>query len=262
MTAQLSQWFEMLLPLLAAFPRALALVITVPLFPKQGFTLLVRNGLALSMLVGVYPMLVVQMPATDLSVLQWFGIATKEAFVGFIMGYAIGSVFWVFQSVGDLIDNQIGLNNASIFDPFGGHSGGPYAAFLLQLCVVIFVAVGGLHVLFGLLYESYTLWPVQSFVPQLGAGYARLAQEGLQYKGALTLTLVAPLVIVLVLAELAVGLVNRVAPQLNSFYFAMPIKGVLALLLLVAMISPWVEAIRNAVADLRGLLLPWNAVWR
>ena len=84
----------------------------------------------------------------------------------------------------------------------------------------------------------------------------------MQYKGALTLTLVAPLVIVLVLAELAVGLVNRVAPQLNSFYFAMPIKGVLALLLLVAMISPWVEAIRNAVADLRGLLLPWNAVWR
>jgi type III secretion protein T len=262
MQTMLQQWFEQLLPLAAAFPRALALMLTLPLFPKQGFALLVRNAVALSLLLGAYPMLVVQSPPAEWVAVQWIGFALKEAFIGFILGYALGAMFWVFQSVGDLIDNQIGLNNASIFDPFGGHSGGPYAGFLLQFSVVIFISIGGLQLLASLLYESYTLWPMRSFTPRLTAGYEALAREGLQYKGAWTLTLVAPLVIVLVLAELAVGLVNRVTPQLNSFYFAMPIKGTLAILMLVAMTSQWVDALRGAAAGLRGVLAAWDAVWR
>jgi type III secretion protein T len=261
-TTMLQQWFEQLLPLAAAFPRALALMLTLPLFPKQGFALLVRNAVALSLLLGAYPMLVVQSPPADWSAVQWIGFAFKETFIGFILGYALGTMFWVFQSVGDLIDNQIGLNNASIFDPFGGHSGGPYSGFLLQFSVVVFIAIGGLQLLSGLLYESYTLWPMRSFLPKLNAGYEALAREGLQYKGALTLTLVAPIVIVLVLAELAVGLVNRATPQLNGFYFSMPIKGVLAILMLVAMISQWVDALRGAAAALGDVLAAWAAVWR
>lgn len=262
MPPQVLHWFEQLLPLAAAFPRALALMLTLPLFPKEGFALLVRNAIAIALLLAVYPMLVAQMPPSDWTFVQWTGFAVKEAFIGFVLGYAMGTMFWVFQSVGDLIDNQIGLNNASIFDPFGGHSGGPYSGFLLQFSVIVFVALGGLQLLGSLLYESYTLWPPRSFVPQLTAGYEALAREGLQYKGAWTLTLVAPIVIVLVLAELAVGLVNRITPQLNSFYFSMPIKGTLAILMLAALTSHWVDALRAGVAGLRGVLGPWDAVWR
>lgn len=262
MPSQLQLWLDQLLPLAAAFPRTLALMLTVPLFPKQGFAFLVRNAIAISLLLHVYPMLVVQAPPPHWSAVEWIGFAIKEAFIGFILGYALGALFWVFQSVGDLIDNQIGLNNASIFDPFGGHSGGPYSGFLMQFSIVVFIALGGLQLLGSLLYESYTLWPMRSFVPKLTAGYEALAREGLQYKGAWTMTLVAPIVIVLVLAELAVGLVNRVTPQLNSFYFSMPIKGTLAILMLAALVSHWIDALRGAVANLRGLLLPWDAVWR
>jgi type III secretion protein T len=262
MPTLMQQWLDQLLPLAAAFPRALALMLTLPLFPKQGFAFLVRNAVALALLLAVYPMLVVQSPPADWNAVRWIGFSVKEVFIGFILGYAVGTMFWVFQSVGDLIDNQIGLNNASIFDPFGGHSGGPYSGFLLQFSVVIFIAIGGLQLLSALLYESYTLWPMRSFVPKLNAGYEALAREGLQYKGAWTLTLVAPIVIVLVLAELAVGLVNRATPQLNGFYFSMPIKGVLAILMLLAMTSQWVDALRGAAAGLGGVLAAWAAVWR
>jgi type III secretion protein T len=260
--ALFQHWIDLLLPLLAAWPRALALMLTLPLFPKQGFALLVRNGIAVALLLGAYPMLAAHMPPRDWETARWFGFALKEAFIGFLLGYAIGALFWVFQSVGDLIDNQIGLNNASIFDPFGGHSGGPYSGFLMQFSITVFIALGGLQLLAGLLYESYTLWPPRSFVPTLGEGYRQLALDGLQHKGGWTLTLVAPLIIVLVLAELAVGLVNRVTPQLNSFYFAMPVKGVLAILMLVALVSFWTDALRGAAAELRNLLPAWDAALR
>lgn len=262
MQNQLDVWLDQLMPLAAAFPRALALMMTLPLFPKQAFAFLVRNAIALSFLLGVYPMLVQQMPPAAWSFVQWSGFVIKEVFIGFIFGYAMSAVFWVFQSVGDLIDNQIGLNNASIFDPFGGHAAGPYSGFLLQFSVIVFVSLGGLQLLSGLLYESYNLWPMRSFVPKITAGYEALAREGLQNKGAWTLTLVAPIVIVLVLAELAVGLINRVTPQLNAFYFSMPIKGTLALLMLFTLMSFWVDSLREAVQSLRSILLPWDAVWR
>jgi type III secretion protein T len=260
--APIQHWLDQVLPLAAAFPRALALMLTIPLFPKEGFAFLVRNAVAVSLLLGVYPLLAVQIPPLDWGVASWIGFALKEVFIGFILGYALGSIFWVFQSVGELIDNQIGLNNASIFDPFGGHAGGPYAGFLLQLSVIIFIAIGGLQLLSGLLYESYTLWPMHSFVPKLSAGYEALAREGFQRDGALVMTLVAPIVIVLVLVELAVGLVNRATPQLNGFYFSMPIKGVMALLMLVAMVSPWADALRIEAAGMRDVLMTWVKVWR
>jgi type III secretion protein T len=242
------------MPLAAAFPRMLALMMTIPLFPKAGFAFLVRNGIGIALLLAIYPMLATQVPPSGWHVGQWLGFVLKEAFLGFLIGYAMGTIFWVFQSVGELIDNQVGLNNATIFDPFGGHAGGPYAGFLMQISIVLFVVLGGLQLLAGLLYESFLLWPMSSFVPALGDGYERLFRDGLQRDGALVLTLVAPLIIVLVLAELAVGLINRVAPQLNSFYFSMPIKGVLAILMLVALISFWGDALRSAFVGMRGLL--------
>jgi type III secretion protein T len=262
MATQMQLWLEQLLPLAAGFPRALALMLTLPLFPTQGFAFMVRNGIAISLLLHAYPMLAVHAPPPSWSAVEWIGFAAKEAFIGFLLGYALGSVFWAFQAVGDLIDNQIGLNNASIFDPFGGHTGGPYSGFLLQFSIVVFVILGGLKLLSGLLYESYTLWPMRSFTPQLTAGYEALARNGLQHHGALTMTLVAPIVIVLVLAELAVGLVNRVTPQLNSFYFSMPIKGVLAILMLAALVSHWIDALGGVFAGMRGLLTSWDAVLR
>jgi type III secretion protein T len=262
MTALLQHWFELILPLLAGWPRVFALMMTVPLFPKQGFAFLVRNGVAIALLLGVYPTLAVQLPPSTWDVIHWIGFAAKEAFIGFLLGFALGALMWVFQSLGDLIDNQVGLNNAAIFDPFSGHSGGPYSGFMMQFAITVFIALGGLQLLAGLLYESYTLWPPTSFTPKLGDGYKNLALKGLQHDGAWALTLVAPLIIVLVLAELAVGLVNRVAPQLNSFYFAMPIKGVLAILMLVALVSFWVDALRGAVNSLRDLLTPWDAALR
>jgi type III secretion protein T len=260
--AQLDIWFNQLLPLLAALPRALALMLTIPLFPQQPFGLLIRNAIALSLLLAVYPMLAAQAPPLTWSVFEWVGFAAKEAFIGFLLGYALGTLFWVFQSVGDLIDNQVGMNNANIFDPFGGHSGGPYSSFLMQTSVVIFVVLGGLHLVSAMLYESHTLWPMRTFVPRLGAGYEALAREGLQFKGAWTMTLVAPIVIILVLAELGVGLINRVAQQLNAFYFAMPIKGVIAALMVALLMSFWVDSIKTFYAGLRGLLPAWDAVLR
>jgi type III secretion protein T len=248
-------------PLLCAYPRALSLMMVLPLFPQQGFPTLVRNGIALALLAGVYPMLKLQMPA-GFSPIDLIAFTIKESFIGYVLGYAIGSMIWALESVGALIDNQAGMNNANIFDPFGGHQGGPYAAFLSQTAVMIFVLFGGLPVLASLLYESFTLWPMRSFVPTLGAGYQALALAEFQSKAAWTVSLVAPILTVLVVIELGIGLINRVASQLNAFYFAMPIKAITAALMVAVLLSFWVDVLHDEVQKLNQLLGNWNAALR
>lgn len=236
-------------------------MMALPLFPQQGFPTMVRNGIALALLAGVYPMLQTQMPA-DFSPIDWVAFTIKESFIGYVMGYAIGSMIWALESVGALIDNQAGMNNANIFDPFGGHEGGPYAGFLSHTAVVVFVLFGGLPVLASLMYESFTLWPMQSFVPTLGAGYAALALGEFQSKAAWTVSLVAPILTVLVVIEIGIGLINRVASELNAFYFAMPIKAITAALMVAVLLSFWVDVLHGKVQELPKLLGDWNAAWR
>ncbi len=233
----------------------------LPLFPQQGFPMLIRNGIALALLAGVYPMLAVQMPLSG-SPVEWMGFTVKESFIGFVLGYAVGALVWVMESVGSLIDNQAAMNNANIFDPFGGHQGGPYAAFLSHTSVVLFVLFGGLPVLASLLYESFTLWPMRSFTPTLGAGYKALALSQFQINAASTMSLVAPILTVLVVIELGIGLINRVASELNAFYFAMPIKAVTAALMVAVLMSFWIDVLHDHVRDLAKLLGALNAGWR
>jgi type III secretion protein T len=241
---------------------ARALLYALPLFPQQSFPLLVRNGIALALLAGVYPMLAANLPPPTWSTVECLGYTLKESFIGFVIGYAVGALFWAMESVGALIDNQAGMNNANIFDPFGGHQGGPYAAFVMQMAVVIFVLLGGLPLLAALLYESFTLWPLRSFVPTLGEGYKELALNGFALNASLVIKLVAPILIVLVVIEMGIGLINRVASELNAFYFAIPIKAVTAALMVAVLLSFRVDVLRDGVRQLSQLLAQWNVVWR
>jgi type III secretion protein T len=261
-SAVLTESITLAKPLLAGYPRALAMLYVLPLFPQQSFPLLVRNGIALALLAGVYPMLAAHMPPPSWSTPEWLSYTLKESFIGFVIGYSIGALFWAMESVGALIDNQAGMNNANIFDPFGGHQGGPYAAFVMQLAVVTFVLLGGLPLLAALLYESFTLWPMRSFVPTLGEGYKDLALQGFALEASLVIKLVAPILIVLVVIEMGIGLINRVASELNAFYFSIPIKAVTAALLVALLLSFWVDVLRDGVRQLSQLMPNWNLVWR
>jgi type III secretion protein T len=160
----------------------------------------------------------------------------------------------VFESVGALVDFQIGLSNAAIFDPFGGHDAGPLTGFMARLAVMLFVVGGGLQVLASLLFESFRLWPVASFYPSLGERLFELGTGSLSSITQLIERLAVPIVLLLVLVDLGFGLINRVVPQLNVFFFTMPIKGVLAALMIAIYLSYLIDIAGAEMADLRGLI--------
>lgn len=216
-------------PVAMAMPRLVAVFMVVPFFSGQFITGLPRNGF-LMMLAIFFSPVVGEVPSMSLPLMAM--VAAKEAMIGLLLGLGFGIFIWAIQAAGDLIDFQTGSGNANFFDPVAGHDGGPTGSFLGWLVVTLFVCAGGLLAFVGVLVDSYRIWPVGSFFPKLGPVLEQFAVRQGDTLFLWIVKLSAPVIFVLLLVELGMGLVGRVAPQLNVFVFAQPLKSLLAVLMM------------------------------
>ncbi|CAN7149539.1 MULTISPECIES: type III secretion system export apparatus subunit SctT [unclassified Variovorax] len=206
-------------------PRLFAIFAVVPFLSGGMLTGIVRNGLLLMLAIFMSPA-AGEMPSASIG--MWILITGKEALIGLMLGLGFGIFIWAIQSVGDLIDFQTGSANASFFDPVAGHENGPTGEFLSWMVITLFVSAGGLLAMLGVIVDSYRLWPVGSFFPSVGAVLEQFAIRQGDTLFLWIVKLASPVIFVLLLVELGMGLVGRVAPQLNVFVISQPLKSILA----------------------------------
>jgi type III secretion protein T len=235
-----------------ALPRIGTAVLVVPLFPASVFPTLLRGAVSVSLSLYLYPHMAAALPAA-VSPLAWIALTGKEALLGALVGLAVGSIIWAFDCAGAVIDFQVGFANAQIFDPFGGHSTGPMGALMTRIGLVLFIAGGGLQVLASLLFESFHLWPVDSFYPRM-TPLADLAGSSFRSLGELVVRLSAPALLLLALLDLGFGLLGRLVPQLNVFFFAMPLKATLAAMMIALYLSYLADMVSGQLTDVQGWL--------
>jgi len=232
-------------------PRLFAIFAVVPFLSGGMMTGIVRNGLLLMLAIFMSPA-AGAMPEVGIG--TWVLIAGKEALIGLLLGLGFGIFIWAIQSVGDLIDFQTGSANAPFFDPVGGHQGGPTGAFLGWLVITLFVSAGGLLAMVGVIVDSFRIWPVASFFPNVGAVLEQFAVRQGDTLFLWTVKLAAPVIFVLLLAELGLGLIGRIAPHLNVFVFSQPLKSLLANLMLLLFLYVLYESLREFLRPENGVL--------
>jgi type III secretion protein T len=125
---------------------------------------------------------------------------------------------------------------------------------MARLGVIIFVAGGGLQVLTSLLFESFLLWPVASFYPNISDSLVQFGTGWVDGLLKLTARLAVAIVLVLVLVDIGMGLVNRVVPQLNVFFLTMPVKAALGAMMLALYLIYLIDVAAGQLAELPQLL--------
>ncbi len=259
---EISSWQTLAFPVVATFPRFLAAFLVMPFFTEATVPRPIRVGVMLVLVLVAYPAAPVSFVTANWNVWTWIAFLGKEFLVGALIGYAMAVILWALSSVGELIDQQVGFGSAEIFNPFGGSSSGPMTLLLSQIGVLLFVSLGGLQVLLQLLYESLILWPPGSFTPDMGAPLREFAVSASNSVLETATRLAAPVIAALLLVELGIGLVSRLAPQVDSFFFSMPIKAVVGLLIVALLMAHLTDVAREHFEGSADLLHGITQTWK
>jgi len=191
-----------------------------PAYVKVGLTVIL--GLVLSPLVSL--------PAIDPGLLPL--LLMREAVIGLALAMAVRVLIAGAEFGGHLIGFQIGFSYSAIVDPQSGVRNNLIAALHGMIALLTFLSINGHHALIRALAASYESLPI-------GPGHVNASLVGTitQMFGViftLGAHLAAPVVVALVLVELALGLISRSAPALNLMAVGFPIRIVAGLVALAA----------------------------
>ena len=173
------------------------------------------------------------MPPGEPNVWMFSLIAFKEALIGFLIGFFAAVPFWVAENIGNFIDNQRGATMGEVYSPLNGSQVSTTGIFFTQIVSTIFFVGGAVLVFLAAIYGSYGVVPMFGDWPGLRGDSAAFALDTLDGMMRTTVVISAPVIILMFLATIGLGFVNRTAPQLNVFFLSMPIKSALGVAMLV-----------------------------
>ncbi len=216
-SAQLDVWITALVFPLA---RIFALLASAPLFNNAAMPRRVRLVAGLVITVALVPTLP---PMPAISPGSWVGLAmlAQQIMIGVLMGFTLRIAFAAIDVAGELIGMQMSLSFAVFYDPQNAGQTPVLSEFLGLITTLIFLALNGHLLTLSVLAESFRLLPV-SATPFASGGFASfMAWSSTLFSAGLLLAL--PLITALLIANLAMGVLARVAPQLNIFAVGFPV---------------------------------------
>lgn len=226
-----------IIALLLTLPRLYAFLSTSQLLASSAVPRLARVAAILILAMVAVPINLVHVDAFDRTITTFAVYFVKEYAIGFVLGYVVGWIFWAVQSAGALIDNQRGAAIAASIDPLQGHETSPLGILFSQAFLTYVFVSGAALPIIGLVYQSYNLWPATLGMPIITDQFPALVLNVADTAMRIVVIIAAPIVGIMFLAEFALAMVSRFAPQVQVFILAMPIKSVLAILILVFFFS-------------------------
>lgn len=235
-------------------PRIIAMFIALPIFNTALLPGMLRYAVAAALGAVAAPRLMPVVTQIDLDGAMILLLLAKEAFIGFVLGFLVAIPFWAFEAVGYIIDNQRGASVSATLNPLTGNDSSPLGILFNQAFIVFFFVSGGFQLMLGLLYDSFALWDVFTWMPSLRPETGPLLLDQLNKLVRVALLLGAPAIVAMFLAEIGLALVSVFVPQLQVFFLAMPIKCAVGLLVLVLYMGTLFDFGGLYVADLRSIV--------
>ena len=228
--------------------RIAAATVLTPIFGPTQIPGPVRVFIALSLAAFLVLAVPVSMPpltdTTDLAV-----ATLGELLLGASLAFGFLVAWSATQIAGRVLDIQLGYGAASVLNPATQTPAPLIGSVLGMAAVAVFLALDGHHVLIRALALS-----VQHYPPGVLALDMDLS-EHLRFSGAMFtfgLALAAPVMLSLLLADIAMAVMSRSMPQLNVFVLSFSVKIVLGLMGLAL-------SVKFAGAVLTGL---FESTWR
>ncbi len=232
--------------------RLLPVIFFSPVIGGDLVTNEVKIGVGLTMAIVIFPAVEPQMTTLPIQTFPYIGLLVKEVFIGMALSFVLSMVFEAAQLAGALMDMFSGANMAQMMVPHIQQNVTLYSSLHVQLAIVLFLTLDGHHLVLNAVAESFLSLPVDRF-PTFSQGVWPFFELILRVFGDMLrigLTIAAPVLVATFLTDLALGLVNRVAPQIQVFFISMSAKPVITALVVIVSIRLILDRIHLDFADM------------
>jgi flagellar biosynthetic protein FliR len=218
-----------------------ALIVFAPAFGGTYAPAQAKIGLTVLIAFGLMP--TTPMPTVG-EALPLAMVVAREVALGFALALGIRVMVAGAELGGHLAGFQMGLSYGATIDPQSGVRNPLLATLYGNLALVTFFMIGGHHAFLRALHQSYVDLPVGA--GGIDASLPQTVADMLAVVFVLGARLAAPVVVVLVVGEIAMALMARAAPALNLMAVGAPARLLIGLAILPLVVPAVVGLISGA----------------
>ncbi len=244
---------------LAAFILVLArvtpLFVIAPLFSSAMIPPRARSIIAVGISIGLAPV-ALQGQHVPSEPLLLAGLVVQGMLVGFVFAFSLAMLMAAIESAGGFIDVVSGFSYGNLINPMNGESSAIIQRFYALFGTAIFLVIGGVAWSLRGMQRTFELVPLTS-APQLNSLISGAVHVFVGVFAA-ALEVAAPVLVALLITDVAFGIVSRVVPQLSVFVVGFPVKVGVTLLVVGASLpftAGWInEQMSSSVGAALGAL--------
>lgn len=212
-----------------------------PIFGRRNVPGIVKVGLAMGIAVSAaYELLHVSV--VDYNAMEMVISMFKEFAVGYTMGFVVQLFLSIFHIGGGVMDLQMGLSMASLYDPTTNSQISITGNILTAMFTLLFFITNSHMTLLAIAVKSFDVIPIglEAISPEIGIFMIELFGFILVYAVQLAL----PVIVTQIIVEVAVGILMRVVPNINVFVVNLQVKlavGIIVILSIIPVLVRYLE---------------------
>lgn len=213
--------------------RILPLIILSPVLGGEVLPTQVKIGLGVMLAVVMFPAVAPRMSHIPVTAAAYVCLLMKELFIGVALAFVTDTVFEAAHMAGTFVDTMSGASMAQVMVPQLKENVTLFSSLNLQLAVVLFLTLDGHHLVISALADSFKDIPLDQY-PHFTLGMWPFFDSILRVFGMMfevAMAIAAPTFIATFLTDLALGMINRVAPQVQVYFISMQIKPVVVIVI-------------------------------
>jgi flagellar biosynthetic protein FliR len=213
----------------------------------------VKMGIGVMLGIVMYPLVAAGHPV-PIHAFAFMGLLIKEVAVGGTIAFVASMAFEACRAAGTFVDTMSGANMATAMVPYLQQQASLFADLQFQFAVVLFLSLDGHHVVIRGLADSFAFIPIDSYPKFSGGtwGFFELMLRSTSHMLIVAVALAAPAAAATFLTDIALGLVNRVAPQIQVYFMAMNIKPLVVVFIMMNAFTFFGEELAHQFTHMLG----------
>ena len=232
---------------LQVFARVTSLFVSAPVFGNREVPSQVKIALSAVISFAILPVvrttLDKQVPADLYSTVNTL---LCQIAIGLLIGLVVSFLFVAVRVAGGIVDYQMGFTQASTFNPQFNETVSPISNFQYQYSLVLYLLGNGHWLMLAALVHSFTRLPATQMIYN---EHSRIVMTDLMFQFLVAgIQIAAPSAAVLLITDIAFALLNRAMPQMQVFYVGAPVKILVGLTVVIAVMPLFTVVVGHLVS--------------